>query len=302
MVVRFVCPHCGVVTEIAEKYIGQTGPCAHCGKAITIPLPEGEVEVLARSGRRTPLVVFAVVLVVAMAGSALLVVGLVKLGARLLPALSGHEAAAERALCADNLRRIAEAMSLYEQANGCFPPAYLADKHGKPMHSWRVLLLPYLDEQDLADRYNFNEPWNSANNRAVTDVTLGLFQCPSQPGVVGPVTNYMMVVGSHTISNGREPRRIAQITDGLGNTIMLVEVADSTTPWAEPEDLHFDKLHFTINGRTRRELPEISSHHPHGANVAFCDGSVRLLKDSTSPHLVKALLTVDGGEAVPEEY
>ena len=53
---------------------------------------------------------------------------------------------------------------------------------------------------------------------------------------------------------------------------MLVEVADSTRLWAEPEDLHFDKLDFTINGGKRQG---ISSYHPHGANVAFCDGSVR---------------------------
>ena len=98
-------------------------------------------------------------------------------------------------------------MSQYEAANGCFPPAYIADKHGKPMYSWRVLLLPYLDQEDLADRYRFDEPWDSPANRTVTDLAIGLYQCPSQPGVNGPTTNYMMVVGPHTISDGREPRR-----------------------------------------------------------------------------------------------
>ena len=77
---------------------------------------------------------------------------------------------------------------------------------------------------------------------------------------------------------------------------MLVEVADSNVCWAEPEDLHFDKLTFAINGGKRQA---ISSYHRHGANVAFCDGSVRFLKDSTNPQLVKAMLTIDGGETVP---
>ena len=100
-------------------------------------------------------------------------------------------------LRADNLRRIALAMSQYEEANGCFPPAYVTDKHGKPMYSWRVLLLPYLDQEDLADQFRFDEPWDSPANRTVTDLAIGLYQCPSQPGVNGPATNYMMVVGPH---------------------------------------------------------------------------------------------------------
>jgi prepilin-type processing-associated H-X9-DG protein len=292
--IHFVCPNCGTATNVADQFAGQTGPCASCGKPLTIPPPGDEAGTSPRSNRRILLIISAVVFVAA-AGAAML-------AALLIPAVLVGREATRRALCADNLRRIAQAMSQYEAANGCFPPAYLADKHGKPMHSWRTLLLPYLDEQDLADRYNFDEPWDSPNNRVVTDLTIGLYQCPSQPGIKGPTTNYMMVVGPHTISDGRQSRKIAEITDGLTDTILLVEVADSLTPWAEPVDLHFDKLNFTINGRSRREIKEISSYHPHGANVAFCDGSVRLLKDSTNPHLVKAMLTIDGGEAVPSEY
>jgi prepilin-type processing-associated H-X9-DG protein len=106
----------------------------------------------------------------------------------------------------------------------------------------------------------------------------------------------MMVVGEHTISNGRQARKITEITDGLTDTILLVEVADSLIYWAQPEDLRFDKLTFTINGGKRQQ---ISSYHRLGANVVFCDGSVRLLKKSASPQLVKAKLTIDGGEQVP---
>ena len=200
------------------------------------------------------------------------------------------------ALCTSNLQQIALAMREYEAAQGCFPPAYVADKQGKPLYSWRVLLLPYLGQQDLYDQFHLDEPWNSENNHHVCDLVVELFQCPGQPNTRLPTTNYMMVVGGHTISSGRQATKLTEITDGLADTIMLVEVADPLVYWAQPEDLHFDKLNFTINGGKRQE---ISSYHRFGANAAFCDGSVRLLKKSANPQMVKAMLTIDGGEPIP---
>jgi prepilin-type processing-associated H-X9-DG protein len=291
--IHFVCPHCAAVTEIAEKYAGQTGPCAHCGKAITIPIPGGNTPDRSRSTAATVLAVVAAVLGVAILGIAVLAVLWWQ------PGESTSSGVARRMQCVNNLKQIALAMQAYEAANGCFPPAYVADKQGKPMHSWRVLLLPYLEEQNLADQYNLNEPWNSPRNRKVTDVTIDLFQCPGQPTTAEPTTNYMMVVGPRTISSGREPRKIAEIIDGLADTILLVEVADSSVRWAEPQDLHFDRLNFAVNGNRRQASKGISSYHPGGVNVVFCDSSVRFLKDSTNPQLVKAMLTVDGGETVP---
>jgi prepilin-type processing-associated H-X9-DG protein len=188
------------------------------------------------------------------------------------------------ALCTDNLRRIAVAMRDYEAAQGSFPPAYVADKQGKPLYSWRVLLLPYLGQQELYEQFRLDEPWNSEDNRPVSDSVIPLFQCPGQADTKLPT------------SNGRQARKITEITDGLTDTIMVVEVADSLVYWAQPVDLNFDELKFTVNGGKRQE---ISSHHRQGANVALCDGSVRLLKKSTNPHLVRAMLTIDGGEPIP---
>jgi prepilin-type processing-associated H-X9-DG protein len=288
--IHYICPHCGATTDIAEKYAGQTGPCAHCGKPITIPL-EGGIE--ARPAHGAP-----VGLIVTLA----IVTGLVALGVLVakfwLPAVSDARESL-RLQCMGNLNQLALAMRQYEVANGCFPPAFIPDKNGRPKHSWRVLLLPYLGQQDLYDRYRFDEPWDSPHNRTITDLAIGLYQCPAEAATKQPLTNYMMVVGPHTISSGSESRKIAEITDGLANTIMLVEVADSATWWAEPNDLHFDRLSYAINGSKRQG---ISSAHPHGANVAFCDGTVRFLEDSTNPQLVKALLTIDGGERIPAEY
>src|SRR4051812_11083639 len=62
--------------------------------------------------------------------------------------------------CDGQMRQIALAMRSYQADYGCLPPAYIADAQGKPMHSWRVLLLPYLDQAGLYDAYNFGEPWD----------------------------------------------------------------------------------------------------------------------------------------------
>ncbi len=287
--IHFICPHCAEATDVDEKYAGQVGPCAHCGRPITIPTPGGPA--LGRSSSIGSRTIFVITLGLVIAATVVLVRGCWGLprGARVRDAECV-------ALCTSNLQRIAMAMREYEAAQGCFPPAYVTDKQGKPLYSWRVLLLPYLGQQDLYDQYRLDEPWNSENNHEVSDLAVEMFQCPGQPDTKLPTTNYLMVVGEHTISNGRQPRKITEITDGLTDTIMLVEVADSLIYWAQPEDLHFDKLSFAINGGKRRE---ISSYHRDGANVAFCDGSVRLLKKSTNPQLVKAMLTIDGGEPIP---
>jgi prepilin-type processing-associated H-X9-DG protein len=286
--IHFICPHCAAATDVDEKYSGQVGPCAHCGKPITIPTPG--VFVPAPSSGVGTRVIFVVTAALVIAAAVV-----VMRGCWGFPRGANARDAECVALCTSNLQRIALAMREYEAAQGSFPPAYVVDKQGKPLYSWRVLLLPYLDQQDLYDQFRLDEPWNSENNHHVSDLAVDLFQCPGQPETKLPTTNYMMVVGGHTISAGREPRKITEIIDGLTDTIMLVEVADSLVYWAQPEDLHFDKLRFTVNGSKRRE---ISSYHRSGANVAFCDGSVRLLKKSINPQLVKAMLTIDGGEPI----
>src|SRR5271157_339454 len=109
---------------------------------------------------------------------ALVVLCLMCLIGMLLPVGSVHEAA-RRAQCLNNLKEIAAALQAYHQANGCFPPAYVADKNGKPMHSWRVLILPYLDLDTLYKAYDFTQPWDGPNNKKLLLGQLREFTCPS---------------------------------------------------------------------------------------------------------------------------
>ena len=118
--------------------------------------------------------------------------------------------AGRRAACANNLHEIALALHQYHQANGCFPPAYIADKSGKPMHSWRILILPFLDRNDLYKAYDFSEPWNGPNNKKLLATRPNVFACPSDPSVGrggATQTSYVAVVGSGAAWAGEKPRK-----------------------------------------------------------------------------------------------
>jgi prepilin-type processing-associated H-X9-DG protein len=292
MPVHFVCPHCRAETIVADRFSGQSGPCAQCGQTILIPaIPAmaGDPAYRPQSSTKIVLIILGVVGLVVVMFIGLMV-------ALLVPAVSAAREAAKRAQCANNLKQISLAMTNYQETYGCFPPAYIADKDGKPMHSWRVLLLPYLEQQQFYDQYRFDEPWDSLNNKKITDLAMRVFQCPDQSDPTKPTTGYVMIVGPHTLSNGPNSRKVSDITDGVSNTIMLVEVPDSDIPWAEPRDLDFKQLDFKINSGKR---PCIGSNHPRGAYVSFCDGSVHFLNDSIDPQIVKAMATIDDGEKVP---
>ena len=293
MPIQFTCPHCGLETNVADQYVGQTGPCAGCEKMVTItPSAMASDYAAPRPNTKSPATLFIALGVGALA---LLVCGGL-LMAILLPAVSSARSAARRAVCTNNLRQISIAMHTYASENGCFPPAYVADEDGRPMHSWRVLILPYLDEQWLYDMYDFDEPWDSPANADVAASMPGVFRCAEDSTIGANVTSYMMIVGPGMISDGPGATAIEEIADGTSNTFMLVEVYNSGVNWSAPDDLDSQQINFTINGIAS---PGISSGHPDVVNAALCDGSVRAISDSTDPETVKAMATIAGGEATP---
>ncbi len=241
-------------------------------------------------------------IVTAMNWGAWLVLGVALLAA-VLPAITHSPEPVRRAVCLINLRNIGQAMLHYRDANGHFPPAYIVDDKGNSLHSWRVLLLPYLGEDDyraLWKQVKLDEPWNSPHNKAVFDSvdTPEIYQCPSAPDAPEE-TNYVMIVGPQTISDGASSVREEDIVDGPGSTIMAVEVATSGIHWAEPRDLRGEEIEWHINQLRGKG---ISSYHSGVVNIVFCDGSVYSVWDSTDPKLIKAMTTIAGGEDVSEFF
>jgi hypothetical protein len=201
-----------------------------------------------------------------------------------------HEAA-RRITCGNQLKQIAIVLHSYRQANGCFPPAYIADKNGKPMHSWRVLILPYLGYGALCKAYDFTEPWDGAKNKKLLTACPQLYQCPSDPNANASgatKTSYVAVLGRNAAWVGEKSRKLGPVDfpGSPSNTIMVVEVANSGISWMEPRDLSLDAL--AAAGAKSPALTVSSNHgehenffftydHGYGANVATADGSVHYL-------------------------
>ncbi|MBT6157135.1 MAG: DUF1559 domain-containing protein [Planctomycetaceae bacterium] len=200
--------------------------------------------------------------------------------------------AARRSQCKNNLKQIGLALHNYHDEFRSFPPAFVADENGTPMHSWRVLLLPYLDHQKLYDQYDLSQPWDSPANQAVLNNMPAIFACPS--GTPGNTTNYAGVFGADCIFTGAEVTKVADCKDGLSNTLVVGEVDGSAIPWTKPEDIDISKY------------PDLSdpagfhSSHTGGMHFLLADGSVRFVSEQINPQTLKALFTRDGEEIVGE--
>jgi type II secretory pathway pseudopilin PulG len=227
-----------------------------------------------------------------------LLVSIVVIGvliALLLPAVESARPAARRSQCMNNLKQISYALHNYHDRYGCFPPAYVADKDGRPMHSWRVLILPFMEQKGLYDQYRFDEPWDGPNNRKLAATVIQAYRCPSDESGSPTDTNYVAVIGPETAWPGTRCIQMGDIGDGLSNTLLLAEVHKSGIHWMEPRDLHVLQMAPGINPKAGQG---ISSAHPGGAQVALADGSTWFLSESIAPATLRKLLTIRGGESL----
>ncbi|MGD9720255.1 MAG: DUF1559 domain-containing protein [Pirellulales bacterium] len=221
--------------------------------------------------------------------------------ALLLPAVQAAREAARRATCTNQLRQIGMALATYNDKYQSFPPAYVAGADGKPMHSWRVLVLPFFGDPNLDalyEQYKFDEPWDSPHNRQLAErFDASIFHCPSDDSA-SDETSYLAVVDPSTVWPGATAKSVAEVfrADGTAQTVLLVESSGSGIHWMEPRDLTLAEAMQGIN--SGRPPPNISSHHPLGVNVLWCDVRVTFLSEETSQKELRGLLTATGGEVV----
>jgi hypothetical protein len=288
MAISYSCPHCGKQSSVAEQYAGQTGPCAACGKQITIPMLTSGASKVAPvvaagmgAGAVIAIVIASCLVVMLMCGGILL--------ALLLPAVQATREAARRVQSMNNMKQLSLAMLNYHDVHGCFPPAVVTDSTGKPLYSGRVLLLPYMEQQHLYDQWQKDQPWDSPANQQLSRVSIPTFRDPSAPPNTGAQTDYLFVTGPGTVMEPN-PRgmKMADIADGTSNTLMMVEFKGTGVNWAEPRD-------FDITAP--KPLPP--GNHPNGNIVVMYDGSVRFISKTTDPALIHKLATRAGGEVVP---
>jgi prepilin-type processing-associated H-X9-DG protein len=208
--------------------------------------------------------------------------------ALLLPAVQAAREAARRSQCVNNLKQIGLAMHNYHDTYGSFPPAMTLDPDGKPLLSWRVLLLPFLDENSLYEQFKLDEPWDSPNNQPLLAKMPKTYVCPSFPVSAPDVSTYQVLVGPGTLFEAPRGARISDLTDGTSNTLLVVET-NAPVPWSKPSDLTY---------QPKAPVAGLGSFHPGGYNALFADGSVKFLKNSMSPMTLDALITRNGGEVI----
>lgn len=196
----------------------------------------------------------------------------------------------------NKFKMIMIAMWNFESANKHLPPAAICDKNGKPLLSWRVAILPYVDENKLYKQFHLDEPWDSPHNLPLAAKMPDIYA--NSDGALRGLrdagkTTFQVPVGPETIFHDNLGSSARDITDGTSQTIALVEVVpERAVYWTQPEDWAVDLAH-PKNGIERSDRNFV--------NAARCDGSAHTIPLTTDEKTLRALLTRKGREVIDRQ-
>lgn len=189
----------------------------------------------------------------------------------------------QRLTSTNNLKMIGLAMHNYHDTNGTFPTNYMT-KDGKPGLSWRVALLPYMEEDKLFREFKLDEAWDSAHNAKLIERIPKVYTSV-RGRAEKDQTFYQMFAGDNTLLGAGKGIRLQDTTDGTSNTFMAVE-GGKPVVWTKPEDLTFDG----------KQVPKLGGMFDGDFHVVMGDGSVRLIPKGINSDVIKAAITRNGGE------
>ena len=184
------------------------------------------------------------------------------------PSFQAMHESNRRSQCEGNLHRITLATLIYEREHGVLPPALTVDAAGKPLHSWRVLLLPYLGEDELYGKLRLDEPWDSEHNRRFHESAPAVYRCPSTQLAPGRTT-YSVVVGKNTPFQAGEGKSL----DAFGMNLLLVTEREQPIGWMDPTSELAEEIAIEGINRQRGGSSGIGSPHPNGPNAGLRDAS-----------------------------
>jgi hypothetical protein len=198
--------------------------------------------------------------------------------------------AAARTRSANNLHQIALAMQNHHAAFGRMPAQAIDDKDGKPLLSWRVQILPYLEQDDLYKEFRLDEPWDSDHNKKLLEKMPPVYAFPGDDRALkAHETYYQAFAGPGAFFDGKTGLRLPNdFPDGTSNTIVCVEAAQSV-PWTKPEDIPFDQ---------GKLVPKVGGRRKDRFLAGMVDGSVLSFPLSIKEDDLRALVTRNGGEVI----
>jgi prepilin-type N-terminal cleavage/methylation domain-containing protein/prepilin-type processing-associated H-X9-DG protein len=206
--------------------------------------------------------------------------------ALLMPATRRAREPARRAQCMNNLKQIALGLHNYADVWGAFPPAYTVDAEGHPLHSWRTLILPYIDQKPLYDTIDLSKAWNDPENAQAAATWVSVYSCPSADAP-NMYTTYLAVVANGGCFRPVQPRQLSEITASHGETVMVIEAdAGHAVHWMSPSDAD-EHLVLGLGAESRLA-------HSGGVNAAFVDGSVRFLSADAPAEERQAWISISG--------
>jgi hypothetical protein len=208
-----------------------------------------------------------------------------------LSAKEKAEAGAVRVQSLNNLKQIALAMHNYHDTYNAFPPAAVCDKKGNPQLSWRVLILPFIEQEELYKEFKLDEPWDSAHNKKLLAKMPKLYALPGKSKDGATDTYYRVFVGNGAGFDWISGTKITSITDGTSNTFLCVTAATSV-PWTKPDELEFDP---------EKDMTKLIGLMAGGTcQAAYFDGSVHSFNKIPDKTTLNAYITKAGGEVIPE--
>lgn len=298
--IRFTCPHCGTESRVSREFLGQSGPCTACGAHVTISTETGaEIESSSADAQ---------VLGVLVAVSVLAILVIVVAGVVYLPRVSWTTPEGLRKRSVSQLQQLGVAMQSHVSNQNALPANSERPTNvpGDQRVSWIAPLLPYLDEYNLSMQVDVELSATANSNRIAGSTPLPIFQTPGNPPQQPQSVNFVGIAGLGSnaaklpLSDKRAgafgyDRRVtmADVTDGLSNTMFLAETHHNLGPWIQGGPS-------TIRGVDINDRPYIGDYRQFGSNrgclILLGDGSVRDLNPAIAPEVFEAMSTIAGGE------
>jgi hypothetical protein len=294
----FTCPHCQARTQVEDRYSGQSGECYACGSPITLPHFAGAEGTTAGRNAKRPvgvLIAAGVVLTLLIC----VIAAVVRFGSGSMSRLADVRV---QNASIKNLEKIADALNAYAADHGTYPPAVLRDAAGRAMHSWRVLILPYLGEQEMYDLFDLSKPWDHEINLQASFTMPDVYRHPADAKSGRDSSGYYLISGPGTLFPPSGPLSPQQISDNPSQTILVVAATPPLRTgmgaWAEPIDLDYSKMRGVVNGTAGIEP---GGHLASGVTVATVDGRGHFLETGLPSTTFNALVTPSGNEPLPDD-